>query len=107
MKTHLDIDRRSLALARAIAERIDQDPERRGLRKAQAVCAHWTQAVPQPIVEEWRRLLEKDWPVIREVLLSTDETGCRLRQSSPFCGILSPIERWRLYRELNHEPRAT
>ena len=107
MKTHDEIDQRSLALARAIVERIDQDQTRRGLDKARTVCARWSHNTPQPVVDEWRQLLEKDWLKIREVLLSTDETGRRLRQSSPFCGILTPIERWRIYREKRYDSRTT
>jgi hypothetical protein len=29
-----------------------------------------------------------------------------LRQSSPFCGVLSVRERWDIYRRFNHEPKA-
>ena len=35
----------------------------------------------------------------RAVLLDESEEGQRLRQSSPFCGILTPRERWAIYRE--------
>lgn len=107
MKTHDEIDRRSLALAKAIADLIDRDPERRGLAKARSVCARWSQTAPQPAVEEWRNLLEKEWASIRKLLVSEDETGQRLRQSSPFCGILTPVERWRYFRETSHDPRTT
>ena len=107
VKTHDDIDRRSMALARAVVDRIDRDAERRGLAKARSVCARWAKSVPQPAVEEWHRLLENEWESIREVLTSDDETGRRLRQNSPFCGILTPIERWQLYRETRHESHTT
>ena len=38
MKTHEEIDRRSLALAQAVVRRIDEDPARSGLREARARC---------------------------------------------------------------------
>ena len=99
MKSHQDIDRRSLHLAREIVGRIDRDPQRRGLARAIAVCSRWEREVPQQAVAEWRELLNRDWQEIRSVLLSEGEDGQRLRQSSPFCGILSPRERWRIYKE--------
>ena len=108
MKTHNDIDRRSLILAREIVDRIDRDTERKGLAKARSVCERWAQNSPQPAVDEWRSLLKKDWHEIRKMLLADDETGQRLRQSSPFCGILTPVERWRIYRKGgSHDPGAT
>jgi len=39
MKTHEEIDQRSLALAHAVAAEIDRDPERQGLQKARKICA--------------------------------------------------------------------
>jgi hypothetical protein len=36
---------------------------------------------------------------VRAVLLDESDEGQRLRQSDPFCGILTPEERWKIYRE--------
>jgi hypothetical protein len=44
-------------------------------------------------------ILQGSWPEIRSVLLDESEEGKRLRQNSPFCGILTPVERWAIYRE--------
>lgn len=106
MRTHEDIDRRSLALARAVADKIEADPARKGLQKARAVCARWLRDNPCPAVSEWMDILRNDWPAIRAVLLDETENGKRLRQSNPFCGILSPLERWAIYRQFRHEPKA-
>lgn len=107
MKTHADIDRRSLEMARRIVERIDNDPARKGLEKARSVCERWSRINPQPCVEKWQRLLGKDWQNIRSVLLDESEKGCEMRQNSPFCGVLRPSERWEVYREFrNHEKRS-
>jgi hypothetical protein len=97
MRTHAAIDRRSLAMVREIVARIDSDPERAGLAHARRVCQRWLQ---QGISSsrEWSRLLEKPWGEIREILLDEGEEGCRLRQTDPFCGILTPRERWDIYR---------
>jgi len=38
--------------------------------------------------------------------LSDTEDGRRLRQSSPFCSVLTVRERWALYRKAAHESNA-
>ena len=59
-----------------------------------------------PAVAEWGRILELEWEAIRPLLLDPGEEGRRLRQSSPFCGILSPRERWEIYRRVANEPQT-
>ena len=98
MKTHADLDRRSLALARAIVAQIDGDLARVGLARARVLCQRWYQQCPEPAHKEWLEELERPWEEIRCVLLDDSETGQRLRQSSPFCGILTPRQRWQIYR---------
>ncbi len=85
-------------MARAIVDKIDRDPQRRGLQKARAVCQRWFRERPHRATGEWLALLEKPWEEIRQLLLEESERGRRLRQSDPFCGILSPRERWEIYR---------
>ena len=102
MKTHEQIDQRSLALARAVVEKIERDPARRGLEKARATCRRWFRERPAPVVSEWLGILGRPWEEIRAALLDDSEEGQRLRQSDPFCGILTPQERWAIYRS-HHE----
>ncbi len=103
---HRAIEERSLMLARAVAERIDADPQRKGLDHARALCQRWAQRAAVSAVSEWVVILQRTWPEIRSVLLDPSEEGRRLRQSDPFCGILSPRERWSIYREFAaHEAR--
>jgi hypothetical protein len=98
MKTHQEIDNRSLAMARVIVKKIDDDPEHRGLEVARSVCRRWNRSRTSPAISEWLDILQKPWDQIRSVLLDEGERGKRLRQSSPFIGILSNKERWRIYR---------
>ncbi len=98
MRTHQQIDRRSLAMARAIVARIDQDGAKAGLARARATCERWYKERPSPATKEWLEILDRPWEHIRKVLLDESEEGNRLRQSDPFCGILSPQERWDIYR---------
>ncbi len=106
MKTHEQIDRRGLELARLIVERIDADPERSGLEKARACCESWLAKGPDPVFLEWRRILDLPWEQVRDILLADTEEGRRLRQSSPFCGILSPQERWQVFKEFREHEAA-
>jgi len=106
MESHQHIDARSFALARLIASRIDADPEHQAVDTACARCARWRKTAPCADLELWAELLRKPWPEIRAVLLDPSERGTRLRQSNPFCGVLSPRERWTLYRSFRHDPRA-
>lgn len=97
VRTHQQIDRRSLELARAIVSAIDSDPARAGLQRARETCQRWRATSPSPAIEEWLAILDRDWAEIRRVLLDDDENARRLRQSSPFCGAISPRERWAIY----------
>jgi len=104
MKTHRDIDLRSLALAQAIVAEIDNDPARRGVDKARSVCARWLRTGAPGAVQEWMQILSGSWENIRATLLDPSEDGTRLRQSTPFCGVLDNKKRWSIYRSFRtHE----
>lgn len=103
MRTHQGIEERSLAMSRAIVARIDADPQRRGLDHARSVLARWLERRPHPTLLEWARILEGSWDDVRRVLLDPSEEGRRLRQSDPFCGILTPEERWEIYRRFRDQ----
>ncbi|MFA6958489.1 MAG: hypothetical protein WC538_21690 [Thermoanaerobaculia bacterium] len=98
MRSHETIDQRSLAMVRAIVAKIDADPARTGLEHAREVCRNWVSAGNRPAME-WSVIMALPWEEIRTILLDESEEGQRLRQSDPFCGILSPEERWTIYRE--------
>jgi hypothetical protein len=98
MRDHQAIDRRSLEMARRIVAKIDADPRRDGLEHARQVCSRWVEKGSVP-AREWMAILDRTWAEIRHVLLDDSEEGRRLRQNDPFCGILTPSERWQIYRE--------
>jgi len=98
VRDHDAIDRRSLTMAQRIVAKIDADPRREGLEHARRVCARWVERGNVP-AKEWMEILGRPWPEIRAILLEDSEEGRRLRQNDPFCGILTPRERWAIYRE--------
>ncbi|MGA2175198.1 MAG: hypothetical protein ABSH38_09480 [Verrucomicrobiota bacterium] len=90
-------------MAKAIVEKIDRDPARAGVGKAKATCQRWYREHPGPALGEWLHILERSWEEIRRVLLEESEEGKRLRQSGPFCGVLTPQERWAIYRAFHEK----
>jgi hypothetical protein len=106
MRTHDAIDRRSLELARAVVEIIDRDPSRSGLERARENCRRWLRSSASPAIAQWRQILEQDWSRIRLILVDEGENGASLRQSSPFCGVLSPKERWAIFKRWSDDQRA-
>lgn len=104
MRTHQEIDQRSLALAQAVVEKLEAGNLSDGLDHVRAVNRRWRQQNPSTLHDEWARILSGDWPSIRATLLDDSERGAQLRQNSPFCGILTPRERWRFFKEYqSHE----
>lgn len=102
VRSHAWIDRRSLALHEAVAAKIEARPEL--LDVARANLARWISHSPRGALLEWQRLLD-GMPLAQLLaLLRADcETSARLRQSSPFAGLLTPDERRAILER--HDPR--
>lgn len=100
--SHEVIDQRSLELHRAIVRRLQENPglfdvARQNLHRwlsrnsdsKSLVCCY----------REWLQLLDERTPdQICELLVDESEEGRRLRQNSPFAGILKPREVWDIKR---------
>lgn len=92
-------DARSLALARAVVEKIDADPTLAaiGQRNLERWRARGNGELSHAS-EEWERLLVKlEWAEIRALLTDPSEEGKRVRKSHPFTGILTETERRTIY----------
>jgi hypothetical protein len=97
---HQQIEERSLVLHRAIAERIKGNPELLGT--AQGNLNQWIQNQGDRLYwTEWKNILNQPLEEILSFLVSTEEKARWLRQSSPFCGILTPRERWKIYESFS------
>ena len=107
MKDHRLIDERSLAFDRVIAARLRSEPAL--VEKARGNLARWLEtcsAAARPDLLEWQRLLSGPFDELLVLLEATDERATRLRQSSPFCGILTPEERLGIIREFQGRESA-
>lgn len=92
------IDERSRALDEAVVEKLHQDPSL--VRRAWENLDRWEiQRGPHPVFEEWRSILrELHGEDLYRFLTEDSEHANRLRQSSPFAGILSQEERIAVFR---------
>lgn len=105
---HRQLDRRSLELAQEIARRLLANPSL--IQVARDNLARW-QARPDAgsalrrCYLEWAALLDRlTVPELVDLLQRDDEEAARLRQNSPFAGILSPEEVWQIKRNFKPEP---
>lgn len=93
---HERLEDRSLALHKEIAKRLSENPQL--IQVAKANLERWVARDGDlPVWREWREILNGPLTKVVSMLISDDEESKRLRQSSPFCGILAPRERWRIY----------
>jgi hypothetical protein len=96
--SHRLLEARSLAMHAVIARKIERDP--RLLEVARGNVERWTKQRnnERPAwLAEWSDLLDQSWESIAALITEPSENAARLRQSSPFAGILTNQERWRIY----------
>ncbi len=95
---HRILEARSLAMHCLIARKIESD--RRLLAAARRNLEKWItrygEGVPRAL-GECREILDRPWPEIAALITDADAPAVRLRQSSPFAGVLTPGERRRVY----------
>lgn len=93
-------------MGQLVADKLVRDPSLIGV--ARANLKRWLDASsgsPNPAHTEWLELIDRlPLVAILEILRTDSENNRRLRQSSPFAGILTNEERWRILR--TYEARA-
>jgi len=107
--SHHALDTASLEMARRIAAGLGTHPEwlthaRNNLQRWQSRNADAPGLVR--CYQEWLAILDLPVDEIRRRLVDPSEEGQRLRQSSPFAGVLPPREVWAI-KKSSHEPNAT
>jgi hypothetical protein len=94
----------SLAIHRRIADLLMCDPDM-VLGKAAANLQAWTakqESSEVTVFQEWLELLDRmNAREIASFIVSESEHAVRMRQSSPFAGVLTPQEVWAIKR--SHE----
>ena len=107
--SHELLDDISLELGRRTASRLRQQPDL--LQLAHENLDRWTQLnCNSPALlrcyAEWRELLNHPLEKICAVLTSESEEGQRLRQNSPFAGVLTAREVWKVKQRFRHAAAA-
>lgn len=93
-------DRRSLALHRAIADRLIEEPRRVLDRAHRNLTLMWDRSPhARGLLDEWREILSRPTDEIVEAMLDPGLRGRDLRQVTPFAGVLNAPERTGVYRE--------
>ena len=92
-------DRRSLALHRAIAKRLREDPDV-VLTQARQSLATMTARQPEVshLLREWTVLLARPVEALLPLLTDPDPWARELRHVTPFAGVLTAAERAEVYR---------
>jgi hypothetical protein len=107
--SHDVLDEISLELGRRTAARLRQDCGL--LRLAHENLTRWSQQnADSPSLlrcySEWRRILNEPLEKICEALSCDSDESRRLRQNSPFAGVLSAREVWEIKRLFRHAAAA-
>ena len=106
---HGNIDQVSLALGRRVAQRLRRKPEL--LELGRANLSRWSRRNASVVsllrcYAEWQEILRRPVEDICALLCAETDEAQRLRQNSPFAGILTPAEIWALKASLRHAPSA-
>jgi hypothetical protein len=94
---HARLDERSLALHQLVAKKLLADPIL--VERARANGRRWQKSHGRLslALAEWEQILTGPGDEIARFLMERSETATRLRQSTPFTGILTEPERLAIY----------
>jgi hypothetical protein len=96
MRSHQEIDARSLELHRLIAAKVRREPEL--LDRMRLTLQRWRDpgnpSRAEPYLAEWEHLMAQGLEQVLAAAIEESERAAALRQCSPFTGILSSAERF-------------
>ena len=95
---HRILDARSLAMHCKIVRKIDANAALLEIPKRN--LKRWSEIKAGPTamyLREWQQILLKPWPEVAAFITDFSDDAVRLRQSSPFAGVLTPAERKQVY----------
>ena len=99
---HKLAERRSLAIHQAVADRLRSDPDLTERAKAKVTSWITSNSVARVYAERWRDWLELPLVELLGHLTEDSEEARAMRQVSPFSGVISPCERWDIWRKEKH-----
>lgn len=101
---HERIDQRSIAMHRAIVEKLRANPAL--LEIARENIAQWapTAGRSRHYLDAWLEVLEMPLEEMLALIVEDTEEMRAMRQNNPFAGVLDPRERWAIYDLFPLEP---
>jgi hypothetical protein len=104
LRGHERIDRRSIALHCAIAEKLRANPAL--LEIAHENLARWSPQAGRSghYLDAWREILARPLDEILTLMVQDTERMRAMRQNNPFAGVLDARERWAIYDRFPLEP---
>ena len=96
-RRHHTVERRNLAMHRAIAVKLRQEPEL--LAHARTHLDHWRgrDGRSTPWLTAWRNILNLPFKDLLDTIQEDSERMAALRQYTPLAGLLTAEERWEIY----------
>ncbi|MDH5275776.1 MAG: hypothetical protein OEW88_05065 [Gammaproteobacteria bacterium] len=96
--SHRVLDARSLAMHCRIAQKLMADPAVMDIARQNLGAWRRKAAGREPLyLQEWAHILSRPPLEVAALITEQSENATRLRQSSPFAGVLSATERRRIY----------
>ena len=95
---HRIIEARSLVMHCLVAQKIAVKPTL--LKQVKKTLEIWRSRYRDDMpraLDEWHAVLQRPWPEIAHFITDSGERATRLRQSTPFAGVLTTDERERVY----------
>jgi transcriptional regulator with XRE-family HTH domain len=100
-------DRRSLALHRAIADRLAAEPTSTIDRARHSLSVmRYRNPRADDLFDEWDDILSRPVEAIINTMLDTSQRARDLRKVTPFAGVLGPDERTQVYRAFARQDNA-
>jgi hypothetical protein len=99
MRTHQEIDQRSLALHQLVATKVRGNPAL--MDKAREILQRWRTTVSPrtyPYLDEWQRLIDQGVETCLAAAVEDSEQAAAMRQASPLACLLAPKERFELLK---------
>jgi hypothetical protein len=100
---HVEIDSRSLAMHRLIAERIRCEPTLFSVPVRNVERWAMMKPVEAKYLKQWREILGAGMDEALRFAVEDSERATELRQSTPFAGVLTPRERWAFLKQWNEK----
>ena len=94
---HARLEERSLAMHRLIARKLRADPTLIDIARENVRRWKRIDGLSKAPLSEWEQILDGGAAVVARFLEERSERAARLRQSSPFPGILTDTERRTIY----------